>query len=161
MMDIDTNWLMLQEERAKRLERSRTPTPLKISCVTRFWADRGQDTYEVEFDNGAIRFRSSPQKPFSGKIPDAWQVYEELLADRQLAHADYKIDFAVCRNQEITDARVNVLELQQKHMVTCWVWLTEHWQTGQELTQTWELTRVNIGRAVTQYRPNQAPKSKL
>jgi hypothetical protein len=149
---IDTNWLKLKQERDLRAERVLEPTPLKINCVTRFWANRGEDVYEVEFDRGSIRFKSNPQKPYSGRIPDAWHIYQQLIADRQLSGDSYDIRYAVCRHPDISDSRVNVVEVNQRHMVTCWVWLTEHWQSGQEATRVWELTRLHVGRDVTQYR---------
>lgn len=150
MIDIDKNWLKLREEQKIRDDLALKPTPMKIDRVNRYWKPHGDDDIEVVFQEG-ISFYSN--RTNTGHIPDARRVYEDCIADRQLAHEDYPIRLWVCRSELVTDAVVNVLELYQKGMVGCWVWLAEHWQTGHEAITVWDLSRIHIGKNVTQYRP--------
>ena len=147
----DRNWLLLKQEQAQRSQRHRETTPMQVHCVTRFWRDHGRDQFRVEFERGAIQFTES----FTGRIPDAQRVLEQLQADRLIKHQDHKILFAVCKNPGIEDARCNVLEIQDRELSQCWVWLAEHWMTGDEQIRVWELPRMTVGKGVTQYWLNQ------
>lgn len=145
----DPNWLKLKEELRHREKKDHAPTEIKIRQVNRFWRDRGDDSVQVVFE-GDIVFTSD--RYATGRIPDARRVWEQVMADRQLSGDHYHIGYHVCRHPDIDDARVNVLEIHNKQDVQCWVWLTEHWQTGQETTRVWDMMRVHVGRGVTQYR---------
>ena len=154
---MDTNWLKLRQEQITRSRWVSQQTPMKIRQVNRYWRDQGVDSMEAVFEGG-IKFTSAPYH--RGHIPDARDVYDELIADRQIKHEKHNIDLYVCKNPEIDDVRVNVLEIQQQAMVQCWVWLAEHWGSGCEDIRVWELTHMHIGNRVTQYRLNETPKRK-